>query len=139
IPRVATEGTHDTLPSDFGLDGLIDEVRIYSTALSASQVAESYHNFNPGAAIVNAPDMQKRAFPNPSTGGQFKAVYTHLPYYETWENMWRFGQYPDVVVGFDQLPIKYVFWRGVSYIPMMVNETNQWYCNEFNETSGPNA
>ena len=83
--------------------------------------------------------MQKRAFSIPTTGGQFKAVYTHLPYYETWENLWRFGEYPDVVVGFDQLPIKYVFWRGVSYIPMIVNEKNQWYTNEFNETGGPNA
>jgi hypothetical protein len=139
ILRLPTEALHDTLPSDYGLDGLIDEVKIYNVALSARQLAESYKNFNPGPAIVNAPDMQKRTLPNPSSGGQFKAVYTHLPYYETWENMWRFGQYPDVVVGFDQLPIKYVFWRGVSYVPMIVNETNQWYNNEFNETSGPNA
>ena len=140
ILRMPTEALHDTLPSDFGLDGLIDEVKIYNVALNASQVAESYKNFNPGSAVVNRPDMQPRMLPNPSTGGQFKAIYTHLPYYETWENMWRFGQYPDVVVGFDQLPIKYVFWRGVSYVPMIVNEKNQWYNNEFNETGyGPNS
>jgi hypothetical protein len=48
--------------------------------------------------------------------------------------MWRFGDYPDVVVGFDQLPTKFVFWRGVSFIPMLVNETNQWFTQEFNET-----
>ncbi len=136
ILRIPTEALHDTLPSDYGLDGLIDEVRIYNVALSGSQVAQSYKNFNPGSAIVNHPDMQPRALPNPSTGGQFKAIYTHLPYYETWENMWRFGQYPNVVVGFDELPIKYVFWRGVSYVPMIVNEANQWYNNEFNETGG---
>ncbi len=139
ILRVPTEALHDTLPSDYGLDGLVDEVRIYNVALSASQVAESYQNFNPGPAVVNHPDLQPRALPNPSTGGQFKAIYTHLPYYETWENLWRFGEYPDVVVGFDQLPIKFVFWRGVSYVPMLVNESNQWYNNEFNETGGPNA
>lgn len=139
ILRMPTEALHDTLPSDFGLDALIDEVRIYNVALSADQVAQSCQNFHPGPAIVAAPDMQKRALPNPDTGGQFKAIYTHLPYYETWENMWRFGQYPDLVVGFDQLPIKYVFWRGVSYVPEIVNETNQWYNNEFNETGGPTA
>ena len=84
--------------------------------------------------MVNAPHIQKRSFPNPEIGSQFRAIYTHLPYYETWENLWRFGQYPDVVVGFDKLPVRYVFWRGVSYIPMIVNESNQWFTNEFSET-----
>jgi hypothetical protein len=134
IMREPTEGTHDNLPSNYGFDGLIDEVRIYNTALSDKQIAESYNNFNPGTTVVNAPDMQKRAFPYLDTKGKFEGVYTHLPYYETWENLWRFDQYADVVVGFDELPMKYVFWRGVSYIPMMVNESNQWFTNEFNET-----
>ena len=134
ILRPPTEALHDTFPSAFGLDGVIDEVKIYNVALSAKQVAESGENFKPDPAVVSHPDMQPRALPNPSTGGQFKAIYTHLLYYETWDNMWRFGPYPDVVVGFDQLPIKYVFWRGVSYVPMIVNEANQWYSNEFNET-----
>ena len=136
IRRVPTDGTHDTLPSEFGFDGLIDEVKVYNVALSQSQIAASFAKYNPGPAILNAPDMQKRRFPVPTTNGKFGAVYTHLPYYETWENLLRFGQYADVVVGFDQLPIHYVFWRGVSYIPMMVNESNQWFTEEFNETGG---
>ena len=134
IMRIPTEGTHDTYPSNFGIDGLIDEVKIYDVALNNNQVAQTYRNFFPGIAIANSPDLQKRKFPAPSTNGQFKAVYTHLPYYETWENMFRFGKYADVVVGFDKLPIKYVFWRGVSYIPMIVNESGQWFTNEFDET-----
>jgi len=133
---VPTEGTHDTLPSEFGIDGLIDEVKVYTVALDAGQIATAFANFNPGAAIVVAPDMQKRALPNPTTGGQFKGIYTHLRYYETWDNLWRFGEHADVVVGFDQLPTKFVFWRGVSYIPMLVNESNQWFTHEFNETGG---
>jgi hypothetical protein len=48
--------------------------------------------------------------------------------------MWRFGKHSDVVVEFDNNPSKFVFWKGVSYIPMMVNEKNFWYSNEFNET-----
>jgi hypothetical protein len=134
ILGVPTENTHDTLPSNFGIDGLIDEVRIYNVALSKSQVAESYKNFNPGLAIVNAPDMAKRRLPVAATEGKFGAIYTHLPYYETWDNLFRFGAYPDVVVGFDRVPTKFVFWRGVSFIPMMVNESNQWFTEEFNET-----
>jgi hypothetical protein len=134
ILRVPTEGTHDTLPSEFGVDGLIDEVRVYSVALSSGQVAASFENGNRGPAIINAPDMQRRKFPALTTNGEFKAVYTHLPYYETWEDMWRFGDYPDVVVGIDKLPTKFVFWRGVSFIPMIVNDSNQWFTHEFNET-----
>ena len=134
IRRVPTEGTHDTLPSEFGLDGLIDEVRVYRVALEPSQVAEAFASLSPGREMVSAPDMTPRHFPVPATNGKFGAVYTHLPYYETWENLFRFGSYPDVVVGFDQLPTKFVFWRGVSFIPMMVNETNQWFTEEFNET-----
>ncbi|MCD6331859.1 MAG: LamG domain-containing protein, partial [Bacteroidales bacterium] len=134
IMRTPTEGTHDTYPSNFGLDGLIDEVQIYPEALNAKQVEATYSNFNPGSAIVNAPDMQRRRFPDPTINDQFKGVYTHLPYYETWENMFRFGKYADVVVGFDKSPVKFVFWRGVSYIPMIVNESDQWFTNEFDET-----
>jgi hypothetical protein len=134
IMRTPTEGTHDTYPSDFGIDGLIDEVHIYPTSLTTKQIAETYANFFPGKAIVNSPDMERRKFPDPSTNGEFKGMYTHLPYYKAWENMFRFGKYADVVVGFDQLPIKYVFWRGVSYIPMIVNESGQWFTNQFDET-----
>jgi len=134
IMRTPTEGTHDTYPSNFGIDGLIDEVRIYDQPMSKSQVSETYRDFFPGESIVASPDLAKRRFPDASTNGQFRAIYTHLPYYETWENMFRFGKYADIVVGFDQLPIKYVFWRGVSYIPMIVNESSQWFTNQFDET-----
>jgi len=41
-----------------------------------------------------------------------------------------------VVVGFDQAPTRFVFWRGVSYIPMLVNESDQWLTHEFNERGG---
>ena len=136
ILRKPTEGINinTNLPSEFGIDGLIDEVKIYNIALNSRQVTGSFANFNPGENIVNTPDMQRRKLPTATTNGQFKAVYTHLPYYETWENMFRFGDYADVVVGFDNLPTKLVFWRGVSYIPMMVNDSSQWFTNEFSET-----
>ena len=136
ILRPPTEGTHDTLPSEFGLDGLLDEVKIYTVALDSAQVASAFAHYNPGAAITAAPDMQRRKLPLCTTGGKFRAVYTRLPYYETWDNLWRSGEYADVVVGFDRLPTAFVFWRGVSYIPMLVNESNQWFTHEFHETGG---
>lgn len=134
IMRTPTEGTHDTKPSDFGLDGLIDEVRVYGQVLSASQISESFNSFNPGESIVDAPDMQKRHLPTLPSDGKFGAIQTRLPYYETWDNLWCADKYSDLVVEFDQTPEKLVFWRGASYIPILVNESNQWYMNEFNET-----
>jgi hypothetical protein len=134
ILREPTEGTNINLPSNFGIDGLIDEIKVYSKNLSSSQIKSAFERLKNGNSIIDSPDMQRRKFPEPSTNGQFKAVYTHLPYYESWENMFRFGDYADVVVGFDKSPVKFVFWRGVSYIPMIVNESNQWFTNEFSET-----
>ena len=61
-------------------------------------------------------------------------LITNLKFYDSWDNMWRFSEHSDVVVEFDNNPCKFIFWKGVSYIPMMVNDNNFWYSNEFNET-----
>jgi hypothetical protein len=125
-----------TFIASYAFDGLIDEVRIYDRALKPEQVAASYRKFRPAAELAQAPDMDRRALPAIDTEGRFGAHYTRLKYYDVWDNQWRVGPYADVVVGFDQSPAKFVFWRGVSNIPMLVNEKGQWYSNEFNETWG---
>ncbi len=127
-----TGGTHDTKPSDFGLDALLDEVKVYNVAFDGKQASQSYQEFNPGQKVITSPDMQKRHFPIVEAK-DFGGLYTQLPYYETWDNLWSVGPYSDIVVGFDESPIKVVFWRGMSYIPMLVNESQQWFTNEFNE------
>jgi hypothetical protein len=121
-------------PTVFTVDGLLDEIRVYDRALSADQIEESYRCYNPGQEICRTPDMQIRQLPVPLGEGKFRAYYTHLNYYETWDNLWRFGDYPDVVVEFDEQPTKFIFWKGTNYIPCMANDKNQWYSNEFNET-----
>jgi len=124
----------NTFVDSYSFDGLIDEVRIHNKALSASEVARVYASLKPAESVRNAPDMDKRVLPEGKGTGEFGAYYAHLKFYETWDNLWRFSEHPDVVVEFDELPAKFVFWRGVGYIPMMVNENGQWYSNEFNET-----
>lgn len=121
-------------PTSYSFEGLIDEVRIYDAPLDAQQVAQSYDNFNPGPAIVNHPDMPPRVFPADGAHGRFDAVYLKLKYHEAWDHVLRVGEYPDVVVGFDELPTRFVFWRAMRYIPHIVNEKDVWYTNEFNET-----
>ena len=126
----------NTFIDSYSLDGLIDEVRIYDTALSPKLIARSYQLFHPGERVAVKPDLDYRLLPQADTGGKFGAVHTHLRFYESWDVLWRFGDYPDVVVGFDTQPTQFVFWRGTGFIPMMVNEKQQWYSNEFNETWG---
>ena len=129
------KGKIGSLPS-YAFDGLIDEVGIYGQALTPAQVADSYQKFAPSPELATAPDMEQRALPTFDSGGRFGASYTRLANYDVWDNLWCAGPYEDVVVGFDQSPAKFVFWRGAGHIPMLANEKNQWYSNEFNETWG---
>lgn len=118
-------------PSLFGFDGLIDEVRLYNTVLSVEDIKASFDNFKP--TNVTEVDLEERVYPTGPTTGEFKAHYTGLKYYDTWDNYARFGKHSDIVVEFDDNPTKYIFWRGMSYVPNSVNPENQWYNNQFNE------
>lgn len=124
-----------TFPTTFSLDGLLDEIQIFNKCLDEKQVAASYNVFNPNI-ISKAPDMEVRHLPDPPKTGKFRGYYTNLKYTEVWDNMWRFGDHPDVVVEFDKTPSKFIFWKGTGYVPQIANDKNQWYSNEFNETWG---
>jgi hypothetical protein len=82
------------------------------------------------------PDMIRRVLPAGEKGwNTFAAHYTHLPFEDSWNKMFRFSGHPDIVVSFDKMPCRYVFWHGVGYIPMLVSENGRWYSNEFNENA----
>ena len=123
-----------TYESSFGFDGLIDEIKIYSTKRTATQIESDFQSLLSKNKVALKVDMEKRHFPIVQPSNHFRAYYTHLKYYETWDNLWRFGNYPDVVVEFANNPSKFIFWHGTSNIPMLVNDKNQWFTNEFNET-----
>jgi hypothetical protein len=69
----------------------------------------------------------------PDGSGTFGAYYTHLKYYPEWDKDWRISEHADVVVRFDDVAYKFVFWRGTNYVPHWITENNIWYNNEFNE------
>jgi len=123
-----------TFIATYSFDGLIDEIKIHDASLSAEQVTAAYEALQPSEAQRGNPDMQARTLPAGPSSGAFQGYYTNLRFYETWDDMQRFGEHPDVVVEFDTSPAKFVFWRGTGYIPMMVTENGKWYSNEFNET-----
>jgi len=126
----------NTFVDSYGFDGLIDEVKIYNTCLTSEEVGKAFSVFGLTGKQKENPDMEVRSLPVFNPENKFEATYSRLKFYETWDNLWRVSEHPDVVVSFDKLPTKFVFWRGTGYIPMMVNEKGQWYSNEFNETWG---
>jgi hypothetical protein len=70
----------------------------------------------------------------PSEPRPFGAYYTRLHYTPEWDKPWRVGDYADVVVRFDDSPVKFVFWRGISYAPCWVTENDIWHNTQFYET-----
>ncbi len=122
-------------PSWYSFDGLMDEIKIYNRALSATEIAQTYRDLKP----TDFPDFPARIMPSgPAGPGAFGAYYANLKYYEEWDALWPIGPYADIVVQFDDSPIRVVFWRGTRYSPVWVTENNIWMADQSFETgTGP--
>jgi len=88
---------------------------------------------------VSYADSVKRMPSGHKVPGRFGAYYTTLKYDAAWDKPWRIGSHADVVVRFDTGGHKFVFWRGTSYIPCWVTDTDIWYTNEFVERRGSHS
>lgn len=121
----------------YGIEGLIDEVKIYDQAIAGRQIAEIYEMTRPTEEIRDNPDLEKRILPGVVDGEnakKFEAYYTRLKFHDLWDNMWRSSDYPDVVVKFDELPVSIIYWRGTNYGPSFVTENNKWMSDQSTET-----
>lgn len=134
IPLPQQYNVRQKFASQYSFDGLIDEVRLYDTPLTTAQVASSCRTLQLADGAPASPDIPPRVLPTGPRTGKFGAHFTNLEFYDTWDGLFRFGPHPDVVVEFDKNPSRFVFWRGMGFIPMLVNEKGHWYSNEFNET-----
>ncbi len=124
--------TWGTVEAYFGLDGIIDEVKVFDTALTADQIKGDFLKINP-----SAPDIQPRRLPSiQKNPGHFGAFYTKLKYYPGWDNLWPVDEDPDIVVCFDNNPSKLIFWRGARYGPAWVSENENWMADQSLETWG---
>ena len=122
--------TWGTVPAYFGLDGIIDEIKVCEGAMTAAQIKEQFSKVTVGAPeipIHRLPVIEK----NP---GRFGAYYTKLKYYPGWDNLWPVDNDPDVVVCFDKSPVKLIFWRGARYGPAWVSENENWMADQSVET-----
>ncbi|NQT88637.1 LamG domain-containing protein, partial [bacterium] len=115
-----------TRPSWFSLDGILDEVKIHARSLTASEVEDAFASQEPGP-----PDLPPRRMPSgPEGTGRFGATTCTLKYYEGWDAQWPVGPDADVVVRFDESPVRVVFWRGTRYSPAWVSENGLWMADQ---------
>jgi hypothetical protein len=121
-----------THPSWYSFDGIIDETKIYSRALSAEEITAAFE----GAKPKDKPDIPERRFPTAPDSERFGAFYTRLKYYDEWDALWRTSDYTDIVVQFDEHPIKVMFWRGSRYSPCWVTEKGKWMADQSREEGG---
>ncbi|RMD76772.1 MAG: LamG domain-containing protein, partial [Lentisphaerae bacterium] len=127
-PRIPCDPVRpSSYPSEYAFDGILDEIRCYHATLEDSVICE--HAIPP----EHPPTLPRRQLPAFSLD-TFTAHQTKIRFYETWDNLIPAGNHPDIVIGFDEVPTHFVFWRAMNYVPMIVNEKGQWYSNEFNET-----
>ena len=130
---VPAEAIHPDYPVWYSLDGILDEVKIYDRSLSQDQVEQAYRAVSaPGGEVLSWAVLPA----GPAGAGHFGAYYTTLQFEDVWDRPRRIGPDSDVVVRFDQSPIRLVFWQGTNYIPAWVTENNKWYTDEFLETWG---
>jgi hypothetical protein len=119
------------IPAQYSFDGFIDEVRIYNRCRSSQEIGDACNGTKPSHDTGMTPRRLPR---EPAGPAPFGAHYCRMRFCDTWDAPRREGPLCDVVVRFDAMPWRYVFWRGTNYIPHWVTENGIWYTNEFNET-----
>ncbi len=121
-----------TVAAYYGIDGIVDEIKVYDSALSAERIAAAFDS-----VPVPEADIAPRRLPtidkNPRRFGGF---YTKLKYYPGWDNLWPVEQDPDVVVCFEKSPVKLIFWRGIRYGASWVSENENWMSDQSVEAWG---
>jgi len=105
--------------SNIVFSGLIDEVRLFDRVLDPSEIASGYQDYKPEDSKV----LDYWVLPaGEDIPNNFGATYTKLKCSPEWDGLWRFGEYADIVVAFDDKPGRFVFWRGTNYLPSLVTE-----------------
>ena len=62
--------------------------------------------------------------------GDFYAYYTKVNSNEAFEQYSRTGDYADIIINFEEMNGKLVFWRGSSYLPYWETDQGKWFVEE---------
>lgn len=132
LPPVGLVRKSASFPAKYSFDGILDEIRIYDRSLSPAEVSAA----DDPAFAAATPDLAPRHWPTFSQRAtHLNAAYTSLKLYPEWDRLWRTGEDSDVVVSFDELPARYVFWRGANFGPNLVTENGIWMSDQSFESS----
>ena len=105
--------------TNFVFSGWIDEVSVLKKSLSDYEVKLRYNTLKP----TEAGPLKAFTLPyGPEKTDGFGAMYTQLRYSPEWDGIWKVGKYADLIVGFDNKPWRYIFWRGTRYLPSLVTD-----------------
>ena len=137
INKLGPEGSERQASADIGsrmvLHGLLDELRMYDQALPAASLAKHFKQELPD----NMQTLQWNTLPSGPTElpDDFNAIYTRLNYTDEWEAQWNVGGFPDILVHFERLPVRFIFWRGTGYGGVWVTENGLWMADQSLERS----
>jgi len=125
------------IPFIFGIQGVIDEVRIFNKTLSGNEINNLYTTYFPKNDTT---PIAKGVLPGENSAAQkFGAYYKTLKFQEVWDNMWRLSDYADVVVKFDNMPTSVIYWHGTNYAANWITDQNRWMSDQSSETWGPHG
>lgn len=123
-----------TLPYWFSIDGAIDELRVFNSALDSNQLNTDF------ILVGKKAPFPERKMPEVKKVNRFGASYTKLKYYDEWDHLWPVADHPDVVVNFEDSDVRLVFWRGTRYSPAWISEGDFWMADQsveaWNNTEG---
>ena len=114
--RAVTKGFNTNMV----FSGLIDEVSVFDKALSPNEILNDYKSLKPDSIQPLKPWVLPDGPVKKLSG--FGANFSKLQYSPEWDGLWRVGDYADITVTFDEVPWRYVFWRGTRYLPSMVTD-----------------
>ncbi len=121
----------------YGIQGLLDEVGIYSQALSPDQVLGARSAMRP---VDRSSDLAKGVLPGePGAAERFGATYKSLPFSDVWDPLWRDLPGAEIVVKFDRNPCSVVYWRGTNHAANWVTDNNRWMADQSSENGGPHG
>ena len=134
VPALLNRAGRVRIPASYSYDGIIDELKIFSVALSPGEILSHYKKFqNHGK-----PELIWRKLPQISGSNHgFGAFYTNLKYDPDWDRLWKVDKYSDVVVTFDSVKYWMAFWRGTNYNMNMVTPDAKWIADQSAEGGGP--
>ena len=119
------------IPFIFGIQGLIDEVKVYDFVLSDKQIKKNYETFVP---TDRTSPLEKAVLPGEvGQAAAFGAYYKNLEHHELWDRMWRLPQKTNIVVKFENNPASVVYWHGTNFAANWVTDNNRWMADQSSE------